>query len=70
MCEDELTKGAGDTRVMRLSSPIKTSWNSVPTFINKNLELKVAITRFSQNEVEVDERIDGEDDDDMSARMS
>ena len=41
---------------------MKTQWNSVFDCINGALQLKDAITRFSENDMELDGQIDGEDD--------
>ena len=49
-----------------LHVPIKTRWNSVFDCINRALQLKDAITRFSENGMELDGRIDGEDDENPS----
>ena len=61
--ECEGNASAADRGSLRLHAPIKTRWNSVFGCINKALQLKDAITRFSENDMELDGRIDGEDDD-------
>ena len=57
---------AADRGALRLHAPVKTQWNSVFDCINRALELKDAITRFSENDMELDGRIDGEDDENTS----
>ena len=58
---DEADRGA-----LRLHAPVKTRWNSVFDCINRALQLKDTITRFSENDMELDGRIDGEDDENTS----
>ena len=71
-CENEVevecgeSADAADRGALRLHAPVKTRWNSVFDCINRALELKDAITRFSENDMELDGRIDGEDDENTS----
>ena len=51
---------------LRLCTPIKTRWKSVFECINRALQSKDAINRFSENDREFDGRINGKDDEDMS----
>ena len=60
--ECEGNANAADRGALRLHTPVKTRWNSVFDCINRALQLKDAITRFSENDMELDGRIDGEDD--------
>ena len=64
--ECEGNASATDRGALRLHAPVKTRWNSVFDCINRALELKDAITRFSENDMELDGRIDGEDDENTS----
>ena len=57
---------AADRGALRLHAPVKIRWNSVFDCISKALQLKDAITRFSGNDMELDGRIDGEDDENTS----
>ena len=71
-CENEMEVECGgstdpaDRGAFRLHAPVKTRWNSVFDCINRALELKDAITRFSENDMELEGRIDGEDDENTS----
>ena len=62
-CENEVevecweSADAADRGALRLHAPIKTRWNSVFDCINRALQLKDAITRFSENDMELDGRI-------------
>ena len=58
-CEGKVS--ATDRGNLRLHAPVKTQWNSVFDCINRALQLTDAITRFSENDMELDGRIDGED---------
>ena len=49
-----------------MHAPAKTRWNSVFDCINRALQLKDAITRFLENDMELDGWIDGEDDENTS----
>ena len=49
-----------------MHEPVKTRWNSVFDCINRALQLKDAITRFSEHDMELDGWIDGEDDENTS----
>ena len=62
--ECEENADVADRGALRLHAPIKTPWNSVFDCINR--ALKEAITRFSENDMELDGRIDGEDDENTS----
>ena len=64
--ECEGNADVADRGALRLHSPVKTRWNSVFDCINRALQLKDAITRFSENDMELDGRIDGEDDENTS----
>ena len=64
--ECEGNADAADRGALRLHAPVKTRWNSVFDCINRALELKDAITRLSENDMELDGRIDGEDDENTS----
>ena len=64
--ECEGNADAADRGALRLHAPVKTRWNSVFDCINRALQLKDAITRFSENDMELDGRIDGEDDENTS----
>ena len=64
--ECEGNADAANRGALRLHAPIKTRWNSVFDCINRALQLKDAITRFSENDMELDGRIDGEDDENTS----
>ena len=64
--ECEGNADAADRGALRLHVPVKTRWNSVFDCINRALQLKDAITRFSENDMELDGRIDGEDDENTS----
>ena len=57
---------ASDRGALRLHAPIKTRWNSVFECINRALQLKDPITRFLENDMELDGRIDREDDEKTS----
>ena len=57
---------AADRWDLKLCALVKTRWNSVFECINRALHLKDAITRFSENDVELDGRIHGEDKEGMS----
>ena len=59
--ECEGNANAADRGALRLHAPVKTRW-SVFDCINRALQLKDAITRFSENDMGLDGRIDGEDD--------
>ena len=48
---------AADRGALRLHAPIKTQSNSVFDCINRALQLKDAITRFSESDMELDGRI-------------
>ena len=64
--ECEGNANAADRGALRLHAPVKTRWNSVFDCINRALQLKGAITRFSENDMELDGQIDGEDDQNTS----
>ena len=64
--ECEGNAAAADRGALRLHALVKTRWNSVFDCINRALQLKDAITRFSENDMELDDRIDGEDDENTS----
>ena len=60
--EYEGKASVADRGSFRLHAPVKTRWNNVFDCINRGLQLKDAITRFSENDIELDGRIDSEDD--------
>ena len=57
---------AADRGALRLLARIQARWNSVFDCINGALQLKDTITRFSENDMELDWPIDDEDDEDTS----
>ena len=48
---------AANRGALRLHASVKTRWNNVFDCINRTLQLKDAITRFSENDMELDGRI-------------
>ena len=64
--ECERRASAVDRDALRLYALIKTRWNSVFDCINRAWQFKDAITRFSENDMELDGWIDGEDDENTS----
>ena len=64
--ECEGNANAVDRGALRFHALVKTRWNSVFDCINRPLQMKDAITRFSENNMELDGQIDGEDDENTS----
>ena len=51
---------------MRPRSNLRSQWNSLLWCANRALKLNDAISKYAENDIEVDGRIDGENDVDMS----
>ena len=58
------TVSAIDRRALRLCTPIKTQHDSVFACINRVLKLTEVTTGCAENDMKVDGRIDGKDDED------
>ena len=61
----EGTVGATDRKSLRLCAFVEAQRNSVFQSINRALKMMESITKFSENEMEEDERVDNKDDEDM-----
>ena len=58
----EGTTSVTNREALRLRAPCKTEWNSVFEYIDRALQLKDAITKFSEDDIEMNGWIDRKGD--------